>query len=207
MFMPKRKAKKKDSVKRKKMSKKLVWYRRNLKCRIPKKGPAIHFIITGGTIDSYYEGSLDTVVPLKETVIPAYVDTLSLREKIRFTKVCMKDSRQLTIRDLKHVVKSIEKSKYRSFIVTHGTYTMPDTARYLEANLKRKNITIILTGSMIPLTGFSPSDAPFNLGYAIANVNKLDPGIYVCMNGRIFKPTEVYKLMSKGRFVSIFGEK
>jgi L-asparaginase len=74
---------------------------------------------------------------------------------------------------------------------------MPDTARYLEANLKNNKKTIILTGSMIPLVGFTPSDAPFNLGYSIAKIENLKKGIYVCMNGTIFKPSEVLKLIKE----------
>jgi L-asparaginase len=83
---------------------------------------------------------------------------------------------------------------------------MPDTARFLKANLKRKDQTIILTGSMIPLLGFSPSDGPFSIGYAIAKVQDLEPGIYVCMNGRVFSSEEVMKVSKEGRFSSVFGE-
>ena len=82
---------------------------------------------------------------------------------------------------------------------------MPDTARYLKAHLKRKSKTIILTGSMIPISGFSPSDAPFNLGFAIAKVLELPAGVYVCMNGQVFSPEEVAKVVREGRFVSMFG--
>ena len=60
---------------------------------------------------------------------------------------------------------------------------------------------------MIPMVGFSPSDAPFNLGYAIAKVQELKAGIYVCMNGKAFNPEEVTKLLYKGKFVSLFGER
>jgi L-asparaginase len=82
---------------------------------------------------------------------------------------------------------------------------MPDTARYLEANLKGNKRTIILTGSMVPLTGFAPSDAPFSLGFAIAKSQELPAGIYVCMNARVFKANEVQKIVSEGRFSSIFA--
>jgi L-asparaginase len=84
---------------------------------------------------------------------------------------------------------------------------MPDTAKYLKANLKRNDQTIIFfTGALIPLD-VPFSDAAFNLGYSIANVHHLEPGIYVCMNGRVFFPEEIAKLLYEGRFISIFGEK
>jgi L-asparaginase len=81
---------------------------------------------------------------------------------------------------------------------------MPDTARFLEANLKRRDQTILLTASAIPIVGFAPSDGPFNLGFAIAKVEDLPSGVYVAMNGRIFSPKEVMKVMSEARFASIF---
>ena len=118
----------------------------------------------------------------------------------------MKDSRQLNEKDQKNILSIINKSKSKNIIITHGTYTMPDTARFLEANLKKKNKIIILTGSMIPLTGFSPSDAPFNLGYSLASFGVLKPGVYVCMNGQIFNSNEVAKRISEGKFVSVFNK-
>jgi L-asparaginase len=116
----------------------------------------------------------------------------------------MKDSRDLMPKDLENVLKIVEKSPHAKVIITHGTYTMPDTARFLKANLKRKDQTIVLTGSAIPISGFSPSDGPFNLGYAIAQLGYLRPGIYVAINGRVFSPEEVMKVISEARSYSIF---
>ena len=50
---------------------------------------------------------------------------------------------------------------------------------------------------MIPLEGFVPTDAGFNLGYAVAKSQDLKEGIYVCMNGRIFSPEEVVKKLNR----------
>ncbi len=38
----------------------------------------IHFVITGGTIDSHYDCMKDTAVPLKISAIPAFVQSLKL---------------------------------------------------------------------------------------------------------------------------------
>ncbi len=163
-------------------------------------------IITGGTIDSYYEASKDTVVPNKTSVIPAILNAFKIDKKFLFSKICMKDSRALNALDRKKILATIQKSSCNKIIITHGTYTMPDTARYLKANLKKANKVIILTGSMIPISGFSPSDGTFNLGYSIAVADYLKPGIYVVMNGRVFDPAEVVKDMSGGKFGSIFSK-
>jgi L-asparaginase len=169
-----------------------------------EKTSTIHFIITGGTIDSYYNASKDTAVPNKESIIPSFMESLNLYQKTEFTTICMKDSRDLKRDDLENVQKAIENSSHSKIIITHGTYTMPDTARFLNANLKRKDQTIILTASAIPIQGFAPSDGPFNLGYAIAKLEDLKSGVYVAINGRIFSPEEVMKVMSEARFTSIF---
>ena len=167
----------------------------------------IHFIITGGTIDSHYDSKKDTAIPLKHSVIPKFVNNLNLYSKVKFTEVCMKDSRNLTREDLKKVLNKIEKSSEKHFIITHGTYTLPDTGRYLKANLKRKNIVVILTASMLPMAEFTMSDGGFNLGFAIAKLHNLPNGIYACMNGKVFSPEEIMKVISEGRFASIIGEK
>lgn len=171
----------------------------------------IQFIITGGTIDSVWDGSKDTISVSKHSIMPEYFSELSRNlkfyEKIIFTEICMKDSRAITQEDRKNIVKVIEGSDVKRIIITHGTYTMPDTARFLEEHLKRKDQVIILTGSMVPIKGFDFSDGPFNLGYAIANTQKLTPGIYVCMNAQVFSAKEVAKNIAEGKFYSIFQEK
>ncbi len=41
------------------------------------KKEKIHFVITGGTIDSYYEGSKDTVEVLEHSVVPNFIESLN----------------------------------------------------------------------------------------------------------------------------------
>lgn len=96
----------------------------------------IHFIITGGTIDSYYDGTKDTAVPNKESIIPGFIRNLKLPIEHIFTTVCMKDSRAITDENRNAIIKTIEESEVEKFIITHGTYTMPDTARYLKTHLR-----------------------------------------------------------------------
>ncbi len=170
------------------------------------KKELIHFVITGGTIDSYYAASQDTVMPNDQTAVPQFIKSTQLMAEVEYTVVCMKDSRQIDDGDRQAVLRTIEESAAKKIIVTHGTYTMPDTARFLKAKLKANDKVVILTGSMIPLVGFSPSDAPFNLGYAIARLGDLQPGVYVAMHGHIFEPEEIVKQLNEGKFISIFGE-
>ena len=47
----------------------------------------------------------------------------------------MKDSRDLTKFDLNKLYKTVKNSKSDKIIITCGTYTMVDTARYLKTQL------------------------------------------------------------------------
>jgi len=169
-----------------------------------KKKETIEILMTGGTIDSAWDGIKDTAVVNRHSIIPHYFKKLVIYPAIKFTEICMKDSREISQKDLNKITQTIQKSKNKRFIITHGTYTMPDTAKFLEANLKRKNLIVVLTGSMVPLEGVYPTDAGFNLGFAISKVQELKPGFYICMNGDTFTPQEVVKNLSEGKFYSIF---
>ena len=69
----------------------------------------IHFIITGGTIDSYYESTKDTAVPNEKSAIPRFVKNLKLYSPVEFTEICMKDSRDIVKADLKNILDAVEK--------------------------------------------------------------------------------------------------
>jgi L-asparaginase len=170
----------------------------------------VHFVITGGTIDSVWSGAKDTVEVSEHSILPEYFDhlgkNLKFYEELKFTEVCMKDSRAINDEDRKKVLDEIENSPAKKIILTHGTYTMPDTARYIKENLKRDDQVIVLTGSMVPINGFDFSDGPFNLGFALAQTQVLEPGVYVCMNARVFTPDEVAKNIEEGKFYSVFND-
>jgi len=167
----------------------------------------VHFIMTGGTIDSRWDRKLDATVLNDESAIPVYFRDYRLLDDVIFTQICMKDSRDMTEREHKKLLQTIEDSLSKNIIITHGRYTMPDTAQFLKDNLKRTDQTIVLTASTTPLVGFDFSDAPFNLGFSFAKVQHLQPGIYVCLEGRSFTLDEVNKFIAEGRLHEIFASK
>ena len=61
--------------------------------------------------------------------------------------------------------------------------------------------TIVLTGALSPAR-FTESDATFNIGMAFAAAQTLPPGVYVAMNGRVFRGDEVKKDREQRRFVA-----
>jgi L-asparaginase len=113
----------------------------------------IHCIITGGTIDSVFDAAKDMVVVNEASSIKGYIDSM-VQPHFSWSQevLTMRDSREMTDEIRLEILRSIKKSPHTKFLVTHGTYTMPDTARYLENGLgSGHDKTITLTGSMLPL--------------------------------------------------------
>lgn len=160
----------------------------------------------GGTIefkDPGYETMNDQMMKL-DTSIENYLKNII---KPHFTysseSLCDKDSREINEQDLRNLLRVIAISPHENILITHGTFTMKKTAKFLEESLIKENVLnkkIILTGSMIPIIGFSVSDAAFNLGYSIAMFSSLKSGVYICMNGGIFKHNEIEKNTELLRF-------
>lgn len=167
----------------------------------------VHFIMMGGTIDSRWNKKIDSIEVNKESAIPEYFNSYDLLDDTMFTQVCMKDSRDINDEDREKLLKVVEESQSKNLIITHGRYTMPDTARFLKEHLTRTDQTIIVTAAVTPLVAFDFSDAPFNLGYSFAKAQHLPPGIYITLEGRCFTLEEVNKYIEEGKLHEIFASK
>lgn len=170
-------------------------------------GSDLHLIITGGTIDSVFDRALDAVVINDSSTIAEYINTMvnpqfTLSQEI----LTMRDSRKMTDNMRAEIVTAIRNAPSSHILITHGTYTMAETGCYLKRHLSDVAKTVVLTGSMLPLKGFAPSDAPFNLGFAIATAFLSKPGIHLAMNGKVFDPDDAIKNLELGRFEEV-GEK
>ena len=109
----------------------------------------------------------------------------------------LKDSLDMNPNDRKLILDACLETNATNIVITHGTDTMTDTAELLSQNIANK--TIVFTGAMIPYK-FGSSDGLFNLGSALTAVQTLSPGIYIAINGNIFKSNEVRKNRQKGVF-------
>lgn len=161
----------------------------------------IHFILTGGTIDSFYYPPKVTTIPLENSVIPNYLQqVVNPHIKARFDTLCMLDSKDINDKERNSLVKAINESESSQIVICHGTDTMVETQNHLSEKLGNTDKTIVITGSMIPLKEFAQSDAGFNLGYAVAQVQTLKPGVYICMNAKSFPAGTVVKNFEQARF-------
>lgn len=158
----------------------------------------IKIYTTGGTIDKIYfdqksefqVGEPQILELLREANITFDFDVESLMRK---------DSLDMSDADRELIAGRIRQDPNERILLTHGTDTMVETARAL---LGITGKTIVLVGSMQPAR-LRYSDAIFNIGYAIATVQMMPPGIYVAMNGRVFDPLHARKNVAGHRFEAI----
>jgi len=94
-------------------------------------------------------------------------------------------------------VETVRECTDRHIVITHGTDTMVDTARAIEEANTGK--TVVLVGALNPAR-FRSSDAIFNIGFAMAAVQALSPGVYIAMNGQVFSPDRVRKNRAANQF-------
>lgn len=163
----------------------------------------LHFVITGGTIDSVFDGVADATTINQNSVIQEYILKV-IRPHFKYTQeiVTLKDSRQISEHTRFDILQAIRIAKANRIVVTHGTYTMPDTAMFLETHKNEfESKTVVLTGSYYPLKNFAESDAGFNLGFACASAMSQPAGVYLAMNAKLFRPNNVFKNIEVGRFV------
>jgi L-asparaginase len=161
---------------------------------------SIHFLSAGGTIDKVYFDAKSEF-----QVGPPQVAEILKLANVAFpfttSSVLKKDSLEMTDADRAEIRTAVEAVPGERVVITHGTDTMAETARAL-TGIPGK--TIVLTGAMEPAR-LRDSDAPFNVGSAVAAVRILPPGVYVAMNGMVFPAESVRKNREAKRFESDAG--
>jgi len=161
----------------------------------------IKIFTTGGTIDKIYFDR-KSEYQVGDPQAKGVLEKANVGVDYEVESILKKDSLDLTDSDRELIRTKVESTRYNRIIVTHGTDTMIKTARELESVPGK---TIVMTGSMYPAQ-FKESDAVFNLGCAIISVQILEHGVYIAMNGRIFKPRYVRKNVELNRFEEIATE-
>ena len=157
---------------------------------------AARLIVTGGTFDKRYD-AIKGELTFKETHLPAILEqsrvTLPLSIDIRL----LIDSLHMTDEHRASVLEACRASPEKAIVVIHGTDTMVQTAQVV--GRARVEKTVVFTGAMVPYS-VQGSDAPFNLGFALAMALALPAGAYVAMNGRVFSWDNVTKDRAEGQF-------
>ncbi len=155
----------------------------------------IRIFTTGGTIDKLYFDAKSAF----EVGDPQILELLSganLAVAVQVTPLLRKDSLEMNDADRELIRQAVENAALTQIVITHGTDTMIQTARYL---LGIAGKTIVLTGSMQPAR-FRNTDALYNVASAITAVQILPAGVYIAMNGCIFDPRQCVKNVELNRF-------
>lgn len=150
---------------------------------------------TGGTIDKIYFDALSEF-QIGEPGLPNILGEAGVGFDFRVTPLMKKDSLDLTDEDRAIIADAVKSCEQARILITHGTDTMVKTARSL-GDIGDK--TIVLTGAMQPAS-LRTTDAIFNVGYAVAAVQLLGPGVYVAMNGQVLNPETAVKDRDAGQF-------
>ena len=150
----------------------------------------VKIFTSGGSIDKGYS-TRESAFVVQEPQVGDVLSDANVDIEFEIESLSKKDSLDLTDEDRELILEKVNGESCRHILITHGTDTMPQTAKLL-GDIQDK--VIVLTGSMQPAS-FKKTDAHFNIGFAIACLQTLPPGIYLVMNGRIFDPDNVVKNM------------
>lgn len=161
----------------------------------------IRLFVTGGTFDKEYD-EIHGQLYFEDTHIPHMLELGRCRLDVHVRTLMMIDSLEMTDADRQLIAHNCAEAPEPHIVITHGTDTMVETARVLAEHVRDK--TIVLTGAMIPIA-FGSSDGLFNLGGALTAVQALAPGVYITMNGRIFRSDDVRKNRDTGVFEPLGG--
>lgn len=153
-------------------------------------------LTTGGTIDKQYFDALSQY-QISDTVVARLLEVARVAHPFVIQEVMRKDSLELDDDDRAVLKARVAAAGQSRIVITHGTDTMTVTGAAL-ADIQAK--TIVLVGALAPAR-FSESDASFNLGMAFATAQVAPPGIYITMNGSVFKASDVVKDREKGMFI------
>lgn len=158
----------------------------------------VAILITGGTIDKVHDMLGETIgfAPDGASHLPQIL-AQGRCDFPRLQQVLCKDSLDFTDADRDAIVAAIAAAPETAIVITHGTGTMGQSARWIMARISGK--TIVLTGAMRPFS-FGVSDGPFNIGGAIIAAQVLPAGVYGVMNGRVFAADALDKNTASGRF-------
>jgi len=176
----------------------------------------ILFVQTGGTIDKDYPKTTNGAgFEIGEPAFKRSIQRLSPSFQYQFFTSCTKDSLEITDEDRQCLFEEIkgqtkvaldEGKPLDGIVVTHGTDTMADTARFLAEQVATKakdSCPILVTGAMKP-ERFSESDAEFNLGMAIAAVQIAHHGfVGICMHGLVLSHDEIERDLRTGKFFEL----
>ena len=158
------------------------------------------FVQMGGTIDKDYPRSTGGwAFEIHDSCIPRIMDRILTPYSYQVVSLLKKDSQEITEEDRRSLTSLIRTSTHQAFIITHGTDTMIETAKYVHDLIPDR--LIIFTGAMKP-ERFGDSDAHFNVGMALGAWQCLQKGVYIAMHGQVIPAVYCTRDATSGLFLA-----
>jgi L-asparaginase len=149
-------------------------------------------LTTGGSMDKTYS-TRESAFVVDRPAARRILDDAGVTLDVEIRELLRKDSLDITDEDRELIAGEIVSASCDRIVITHGTDTIVETARYLGPIRDR---TVVLTGAMRP-ADFRRTDAEFNLGAAVTAAQILPAGIYLVMNGQVLDPATTRKNFEK----------
>lgn len=155
-------------------------------------------LATGGTIDDLEYAKASDAPENRESIIPLLLEQINHGSDTIFEELMMKDSDFITNDDRQVILERIQRAEENKILITHGTNTICDTAKYLGDHINDK--TVVLTGSMTLPSVDESKEALSSLEFALNKIQSLPDGVFVAMQEKIFNWNNVRKNMEEGKF-------
>lgn len=166
----------------------------------PAGAPPLRVIAAGGTFDKRYD-AVSGSLGFGASCLPALCAEARLEPMPAFEVAMLLDSLVMTEADRLALARCCAAAPESRLVIVHGTDTMVETAAVLAREPALADRTIVLTGAMVPASVHG-SDAPFNLGFAVAAARLAPAGTWIAMHGRLHAWDAVRKDRAAGRFVA-----
>ena len=157
----------------------------------------IKVLTCGGTFEKVYK-PISGELGFQDSCLPNIIKRSRITLKVDFEELFFKDSLDMDNEDRLMIATRIKTEPIKNIVVVHGTDTMVQTAQTIKEHASQDKV-VVITGAMLPFS-IKESDAMFNFGGAFIAAQTLNPGIWISMNGHIFKSDDVEKNTRKGIF-------
>ena len=151
----------------------------------------------GGTFEKVYS-PISGELSFKDSCLPTIIKRSRITLKVDFEELFFKDSLDMDDNDRLTIAHKINLEPIKNIVVIHGTDTMVQTAQTIKEHTSQDKV-IVITGAMLPFS-IKESDAMFNFGGAFVAAQTMESGVWISINGQIFKSDNVEKNKIKGIF-------
>lgn len=159
-------------------------------------------LCTGGTISRCYHDH-NGELAYDTNLIPAILGSIRHTHALTVRELMNVDSKHMTEAHRRSVADAVADGMSTTcdgIVITHGTDTMAETARYVLANVSSPRVPVVFTGAMRPYS-IDGSDARQNMIEAITVACLAAPGVYIAMHARVLTAANARKDFATLTFV------